>query len=493
MNEAYAINLTNFVATPQGVGVREGYRNYATGITGYVETLMPYVGVGNFPNKLFAAAGSRIYDATNPGAATQLLTGLLSAQWSHTGFSIPGGNYLVICNGQDSPRHWNGSAWVTWAQVTTPSAPGQISGYDPVKFESVITHQRRLWFVEKNTTTAWYLPVNSMGGAAVSFNFGPHFSRGGRLVALASWSMTGGTGMQNMLAAVSSTGDLVIYEGTDPADSTKWSIKGSWRLGAPVGNRCFLQFGGETLYLSQDGLMPLSKYMQTTTTESALTDTIRDTISRLTSSQQGLPGFQVHDYLARNLLILNVPQINPDQNFQFIYNTITGGWSAFTGWPAQCWATLGSMVFFGANGKVCQAFNGYKDNANFDGSGGDVYTATAQQAFSYFDKPGMKKRFVRAKVNLVTASGAPNVRLDCNTDFNLSAPASIGSATPSSAAVWGQAIWGVAEWSGGLQNYNAWQTLGAIGYAGSIVLAVAVQAETLWVSTEWEIEPGGSR
>ncbi|MCL6482640.1 MAG: hypothetical protein I4O49_00450 [Janthinobacterium lividum] len=233
--------------------------------------------------------------------------------------------------------------------------------------------------------------------------------------------------------------------------------------------------------------------MQQTTNEAALTDSIRPTLATLTNTQRGLPGFQIHDYLARNLLILNVPQINPDSNIQFIYNTITGGWSLFTGWPAQCWATLGDSVYFGNRGSVSVGFVGYKDAAETDGQGGNTYTATAQQAFSYFEKPGIKKRFVRAKVNLLSASGRPNVRLACRVDWATDAPQNVGSATAADAATWGSSIFGASEWSGaGLVNSNDWQTLGPIGYAGSLVIAVSVLSETVWLSTEWELEPGGS-
>ncbi|MCA1859312.1 hypothetical protein LE191_04205 [Janthinobacterium sp. HSC-3S05] len=494
MQQQYAINLTNFLSTPQGVSVREGYRDYATGIEGYVNTLMPYNAVPPASDKLFAAAGTRIYNATQIGPASESITGLLSSQWSHINFTGTAGHYLIACNGVDAPRHWNGSNWVTWTYNASPTTPGQIGGIsDPVRFESVISHQKRLWFVEKNSTVAWYLPINSIGGAAISFDFGALFPRGGTLTALTSWSMNGGTGMQNYLVAISSSGDTVIYDGTDPSDSTKWALKGTWRLGAPVGNRCFLAFGGDTLLLSQDGLMPLSKYMQQTTNEAALTDSIRPTLATLTNTQRGLPGFQIHDYLARNLLILNVPQINPDSNIQFIYNTITGGWSLFTGWPAQCWATLGDSVYFGNRGSVSVGFVGYKDAAETDGQGGNTYTATAQQAFSYFEKPGIKKRFVRAKVNLLSASGRPNVRLACRVDWATDAPQNVGSATAADAATWGSSIFGASEWSGaGLVNSNDWQTLGPIGYAGSLVIAVSVLSETVWLSTEWELEPGGS-
>lgn len=490
----YAVNLTNFVATPQGVSVREGYRDYATNIDGYVNTLMPYTAVPPASDKLFAAAGSRIYDATQVGAATETVNGLLSSQWSHINFTGTAGHYLVACNGVDAPRHWNGSTWVQWMYNASPSVPGQVGGIsNPVKFQSVISHQKRLWFVEKNSTVAWYLPINSVGGIAVSFDFGALFPRGGTLTALTSWSMNGGTGMQNFLVAISSSGDTVIYDGTDPSDSTKWTLKGTWQLGAPVGNNCFKRYGGDTLLLSQDGLMPLSTYMQSTTTQSALTDAIRPTLASLTNTQRGLPGFQIQDYLARNLLILNVPQINPDSNIQFIYNTISGGWSLFTGWPAQCWATLGDTVYFGNKNSVSVAFVGYKDAADTQGQGGNNYIASGQQAFSYFEKPGIKKRFVRAKVNLLSASGKPIVQLACRVDWSTAPPQNLGSATGTTASTWGSGIFGADKWSGaGLVNSNDWQTLGAIGYAGSLSIALSVQSETTWLSTEWELEPGGS-
>jgi hypothetical protein len=505
MGIQYAVNLTNFIATAQGVGVREGYRAYATGIEGYVDTLMPYSAVPPLSSKLFAAAGSRIYDATNIGPAVELATGLSSSQWSHINFTGAAGHYLVLCNGVDLPRHWNGTSWVVWSNVGAGSAaaPGQVEPSSAntgsmvanlSRLDNVISHQKRLWFVERNSTRAVYMPINSMGGSASFFDFGAHFPRGGTLAALASWSMNGGTGMQNFLVAISSNGDAVIYDGTDPSDSTKWSLKGTWRLGAPVGNRCFMQYGGDMLLLSQDGLMPLSTYMQQTTTESALTDTIRPTIAALTSSQHGLSGFQLHDYLARNLLILNIPQINPDANVQFLYNTITGGWSLITGWPAQCWATLGEQIYFGNRGSVSLAFVGYRDNVEVDGTGGNTYTATAQQAFSYFDKPGVKKRFTRAKVNLMSASGKPNVRIGCSVDFATSQPKNIGSASTTSSSIWGNGRFGSAQWSGaGLVSSNDWQTLGPIGYAGSLTIELTALSETIWLSTEWELEPGGSR
>ncbi|WP_445940439.1 hypothetical protein, partial [Pseudomonas sp.] len=300
-------------------------------------------------------------------------------------FAAAAGQFLICANGVDEVMHWNGSSWVTWSTAVTPSAPGEISGVSPDQLDQVISHQRRLWFVQPSTSLAWYSPVNSVGGALVSFDFGPLFPRGGTLFALGSWTVNNANGPQNRLVAISSVGDAVIYEGTDPADSTKWSLVGTWRLPAPVGKRCFKNKAGDLLYNCSAGVVPLTQFLQTTDLTSAISDNIRDAIASVALTNGSLDGWQIHDYLAKNIIIVNVPQIDPNSNFQFVLNTNTGGWSVFTGWPAQCWESIGNETYFGAYEKVMWAFQGYKDNALYDGTGGDVYSSLVATAFNYFE------------------------------------------------------------------------------------------------------------
>jgi hypothetical protein len=492
MDPLCAVNFTNWIATPQGASVREGYRNYVTGLTGYVESLLPYNGQGAGSDKMFACANNGIYNVTTNGVAgAPLVTGLTNNKWTHASMAGTSSTYLVIANGVDNVRHYDGTTWTTWTTVATPSAPGQTSGVLLSSLRNPITHQKRFWFVQANSSKAYYFPVSGIGGAATAFDFGPAFPRGGTLTALASWSQDAGQGINNFLVAVSSEGDLVIYNGTDPSNAATFSISSTWRLGAPTTDACFFQFGGDQLYLSKDGLQPLSKYMQSSLTTFALTDAISPTISELSVSQSGLYGFQLHDVLSKNLLILNVPQIDPTQNVQLIFNTITKGWSLFTGWPAQCWATLNGDTYFGGLGKVCLAFSGYRDNANYNGSDGTTYIASCQQAANYFEKTSVLKRFTTARINLITLIGSPSLLLTVNTDFNTSAPASISAAVPPTSSLWGIATWGSSTWSAGLQNYNAWQTVSGVGYSGSIALAISVLGETVWVSTDWIYETGG--
>jgi hypothetical protein len=62
-----AVTLTNWWPGTNSVVLRYGYTQFATGITGQVESVIAYSGVT--ANKLFAAATTKIYNVTAGGAA----------------------------------------------------------------------------------------------------------------------------------------------------------------------------------------------------------------------------------------------------------------------------------------------------------------------------------------------------------------------------------------------------------------------------------------
>lgn len=498
MDETYAISAINFIASPQGLSARQGWKKWATGITGLVSSLFVYKGQGGMPDKMFACAGTGIWDVTPSTAApTQVVSGLQNADWEHVSMTTNGGNYLVACNGVDTARFYNGTTWNQFTLAATPNAPGQIKTGGTMtnlnNWKQVIGHQRRLWIVQDNSTTAFYLPIDSMGGDAVAFDFGPVFPRGGRLKALASWGLNTGVGIQNYLVAVSTEGDVAIYSGNNPATATTWALTGTWQLGQPVGMRCFNAYAGDLLYLSQDGLQPLSLYLRSQQTDdsTSLTLLVQNDITSFVQAFSSLKGFEMRSYPGQNLLILNVPQINANQNFQYVYNTITKGWTIFQGWPAQCWTLFNNKLYFGYDGGVGQAFSGYLDATEVDGKGGNSYTATAQQAYSYMGAPSIIKRFQMAKPYLVTSVAAPLVKVGCNVNFSLDPPRGSAALQSTTGSVWDNGMWDIAIWSNGANTYSNWQGLGQVGTTVSLVVSIPVTDSTLWVSTDWVFQAGG--
>lgn len=490
-----AITLDNFICRPYGCETRKGSQKYVTGIASPVETLMAYNAPLPANDKMFGCAGSMIYDCTSQTATpAAVVTGLSNAQWESTNFTTAGGQFLVACNGSDAVRMYNGSTWVTWTQVGTDlaSSPGQIENVNPSTFSNVCVHQQRLWFVQKSGTAAWYLPLGSVGGKAKKFDFGPFLKRGGNIVALASWTVDAGTGMDDKLVAVTSEGDVLIYEGADPDVSASWGLAGVWQLGTPIGKRCLMKFGGDVLYLSSDGLMPVSLYLQSDRLNQtqAITTRIQQTISDATAVSGSVNGWHSIVHPVENLVILNVPQLDPTQTYQLVYNTVTDGWSSFSGWNAYCFAMQRDTMFFGTKNGVNRAFVGWTDSADFNGLNGTTYRATAQQAYNYFEKPGQKKQYKMVRVT-ATSSVTPRISVGINTDFEIGVKTS-GIATYSAPqTIWNGATWGTSRWSPAQQAVKSWQAVQGVGYAASLTVSIDVVSKTTWAATDWLLEVGG--
>jgi hypothetical protein len=92
---------------------------------------------------------------------------------------------------------------------------------------NVASYKSRLWFVEKDSTKAWYLGVSSISGAATSLELGDKFRRGGKLLLIGAISRDAGNGAQDVICFVSSKGEIVIFQGSDPADANNWSQVGA--------------------------------------------------------------------------------------------------------------------------------------------------------------------------------------------------------------------------------------------------------------------------
>jgi len=491
MDVSYAITCTNLNATPQGLTGRRGSIKTAIGLTGRGSSWMGYKGQTKADDRNFCAAGTSIYDVTtsvsNP---TPVVTGLLSPYFESVTMTTNGGNYLVACNGEDTARFYSpSSGWSSFSFATTPTAPGQIkTGSIPSlsDWSQVMTHQRRIWIVRKNSTQAFYMPIDSMGGEAFGFDFGPSFPRGGSLRALASWSTDNSTGINNMLVAVSSAGDVALYQGKNPADATTWSLMGVWQLAEPLGIRCLTQFQGDVLYLCKEGLKPLSLYMKANRNDDSVSFSllIDKEITAQARSVGSLRGWEVMPYAGSNMLILNVPAANPDQNTQFVYNTIMHAWSRWDGVPAQSWCVFNDELFFGSNGFVAKADVGHKDLVNFDGTGGTRYIGRAQQAFYNFGTPGLKKKYIRARPNIVSTTTQLEVKLSFNVEYDLSPPMNSAASSYPNGNTWDSGKWDQATWADGANTINIGQGIRGVGTCGSVAIAFPVNDDIMWVGTD---------
>lgn len=92
------------------------------------------------------------------------------------------------------------------------TVPGGLSTAD---FSYVWAYKQRLFFTQKDSLNAWYLPVDQIGGTAVELPLGGVFGRGGSLVFGATWSLDSGAsgGLSEQWVVVTTEGEVAVYQG----------------------------------------------------------------------------------------------------------------------------------------------------------------------------------------------------------------------------------------------------------------------------------------
>jgi len=480
MGKQDAVILDNFVPKNTEVVLRAGSSNHVTGITGMVETLAVYAkSVGT--HSMFAAAGTSIYDATAPGAVgAAVQTGLTNARWQSTNFATAGGKFLYMVNGVDKPRLYDGTTWTAIDGVSTPA----ITGVTTTLLSHVNVYQRRLWFTEKDSMRVWYLPVVSIGGAAQSFDLSSLFGAGGYLVAMATISADSGTGMDDFAVFISSEGEIAVYKGIDPSSAATWYLVGVFSVGAPVGRRCFAQYGADALIISKDGVLPLSKALLSarTNTSIAISDKIQQAMSEATSLFGSLFGWEITVYPEENLVILNVPTSATTSN-QFVMYALNGSWCRFTGWNSSTFARMGNALYMGVNGKVMRAYSGTSD-------AGSNIAGEALASFQYHGGMSLK-RYTLARPIIATESANVGLVLGLNLDFDQTPPIGSPSVTSSTSATWDSGTWDSGTWGGSFTISKGWQSVGGVGYCAALHIKAASMSSGLkWQSTDYIFERG---
>ena len=475
MDAMDAVEMINFFPTPTAVTLRKGYKKRATNITGTVETLMNYAGPSS--QQLFAFAGTQIYDVSGTGNGTVVKTGLSNAKWQFVNITTAGGHYAIACNGVDTPLVYDGT---TWSNIS-------ITGVTSSTLVNVNLFKNRLYFTQKDTLSVWYLPVNSIGGAANQLDFGSIARSGGYLQAMGTWTLDAGQGVDDNAVFVTNMGEILVYVGTDPASATTWALRGVWQLGQTFNRKCFFKWSGDLLLLTQDGLVPLAAALQSSRLDPRvnLTDKIFFAVSQAATEYYDNFGWQINYFASENMLILNIPVQGGSE--QYVMHSITKSWARFTDINASCWEVSGKIgMYFGGDGYVGEFYGDLSD-------GGNNINASVQQAYSYFDSKGQQKRFTMVRPIFLTGNGLPTISAGINVDFETTNETGSLAFNPAVLGVgkWDQYNWDQANWGGKLIISKVWQSVTGIGYAAGLQLTTASQKiEVQWTSTDFVMEMG---
>lgn len=469
-----AFVLENYFPTSTDIRMRRGSETFATVGNGLLDVFSLFSYVNGNNAKLFAATSSGLFDISTGGNVASPAVGALnSPYWSTIQFATPGGVFLRAVNGVDEPLVFDGATW--------SNAPA-ITGVDAHTLSYAWVHQRRLFFIKANSLSAYYLPADSIGGAAVELPLGGVFPRGGSLLFGTGWSLETGAGLSEQCVFVTTEGEAAIFQGTNPSVATSWTKVGVYRIGKPLGARAHIRAGGDLVIATDIGFVPLSQAIQrdySALSPSAVSYPIEQAWNEAVAARS-LQAWSCEVWPTKQMVLVALPTASGEPPQMFAGNARTGAWGLYTGWNGKCLQLFGDRMFFGSSGgRIIEAEVTGSDN-------GVPYTSVCVPLFDSFKAPASLKTSLLMRAVL---KGRLEIipQLSLQADYNVALPAppapavAAATADPSVIVVndaWGSAIWGVSFWgvaqrvvggnaqhSGALLTFQRWQPVGGSGQA----------------------------
>jgi hypothetical protein len=497
MGEQFCIQLINWVPGNAALQARQGYREWVTNLGAPVKTIMHYNAMSGDYNT-FAATDNGIYDVTASTAAPVIMHPVTDGHFNSVMFGNVAFQYLVAVGGGSSPSiFYDGTSWKDFIQSATPTNPGEIDGVDPSKFSQVQVFKRRLWFVEQDSMTAWYLPIDATSGVAKPFYFASVFKRGGKLLYIVNWSVDGGDGQDDKLVFVSNLGEVAVYQGTDPDNADAWALVAVFYASAPLGDRAFSEIGGDVLMATTYGIVPLTKtlsgMMSQTPSEQAVSKRISRTLNRIV--QQGIyqRNWEMINFPMLQASVVIIPAVGDNPALQFVMNSLTGAWTKLD-LPINTGRVARDGFYFGTvDGRVClYGGENYLDDVKIDGSGGEPVICYLFSAYNYMGDPTSLKHWKLIRP-LFQSDQPPSYLLTLNVDYDTAALA--GNPAPPAEEqtdpIWDVAIWDQAFWSSSFTTFRPWVGVSALGFCCALLLKVATNDATTLVAIEYVFEKGG--
>jgi hypothetical protein len=527
-----AVTLTNLYPTPTDVILRRGYSKYSIGITGQVNTLMNYAGANT--QKLFAAAGTSIYDCSTATASVAYT--VTNDKLQYVNISNAGGNFMVACNGVDPTLIYNGTSWIKMATTTTAAT---------------ITSITRVGTLATMTTTT---PHGLVTGNQITISGALPTAFNGTYVV----TVTGASTLTYVMASTPANDATVVgtyvvnfgVTGVNPNTfvnvnlfknrlyfTQKDTLK-VWYL--PVN-----ALGGAASQLDFGGIARNGGFLQGMATWTIDAGQGADDYAVFVTNMGevivyngtnpddavtwALKGVWQLGYVfsrrcfykwSGDLLLLTQdglvplasalqssrldPKVNITDKIFFAISQAADIYSNEFGWQVIYYAKPNMLIinipsplgveqycmhtiskawcnFTGINAKCFELHN---DDIYFGGSGfvgkffdtnadnGAQISATCQQAYSYFDTPGQQKRFTMVRPTFLVDVGAPGIYCGINTDFQTQN--NLGKVTfqpfVSTTGIWDAARWDNDVFAGNLVISRQWQGVTGLGYSGGINL-----------------------
>lgn len=478
MAEDDAVFSDNFFPGFGKVSLRSGSSSYATGLGADVFTIAEF-NAGAL-RKLIAGANGKLWNISSAGAGVSLKTGFTGNKWQWGQFDdASGGARMGLVNGVDAPQIFNGTA-VTAMTVS-------CTGLTTTTLLGINIYKNRSYFWDGVSQDFYYSATNALGGTLTKFPLGRVSGFGGNLLAMGTMTVDGGDGVNDLACFFMTSGDVVIYNGSNPGDTSDWYLIGIFRIGAPLSVRGIMKAGKDLVVMTKDGYVALSKVLGSARSQpkDAISDKIRGAVSEAAQQYSANYGWQAIHYPRGTMALFNVPLSTGEFN-QHVVNTTTGAWCRFKGLNARSMGLYNDRLYIGLSGTVFLADTGYAD-------GSTAISGDCQTAWTYFKRRNQQKRLTMAKI-LGNATGIIPYTIAIGADFKDPTNTIVGTTglSGSGSGLWDSSDWDTTSWPSENLVFDAWGSAGAIGLNFSTRLRVASSANGMnWFSSAYAFEPGG--
>lgn len=476
MKQGDAIRLRNWYPTTTDCVIRGGMADHATGLTGTAKSIHVYNAM-NGTNKKFTATDSGIYDTSSAGAVGASVATSTNGYWNSLNFGDGTTKWLILVNGTDKPEYYSGAAWTAVDAVSTPA----LTGLTSTSIVNVFEHKGRLHFIEKDSMSFWYLAAGAAGGALSKFDLSSFASKGGYLIAGGTWSRDSGDGVDDLACYLTSEGQVIVYQGTNPSAANTWALVGAYDLPKPIGKKPLVKVGGDLVVVTQTGAFPLSAVLtadnKPVDKPLALTNRIDGAFNLAARSYGANQGWEGVFYPAQSALIFNIPTVSNVSAAQYVMNTITKAWCEFDSWQASCFAVFNGELYFGTGTEVKKAWTGTSDD-------GTNIVADGKEAFSKHGSDDPKELVLYRPI--LQVNGSLSYLTGCDVDFTDKNIAGQASFAVINSAQWDVDDWDtglfassldvVRQWSSPQDNYGTW-------FAGKLKISTS-SLEVHWVSND---------
>lgn len=498
-----AIVLTNLIARPYGVELRKGWQYHTDTLGGSVKTLLAHTPLSDpIDRTLFAAVSTGdVYDVTTrnaPVLSINIADQDDPGHVSYTNFVTEGDAFLcAVFPGAGYYIYSVAGGWVNIpvgvAALQLEFPPGDTT--TPAEFSYITSWKNRLFFVKRETGRAYFLPVGQIAGLLEVFDFGPMFTRGGYLDIITTWTMDGGDGIDDRMVIIGSGGDLLIYAGTDPSDSSLFNMIGRWYVGVPpTGKRYFSVYGGDIVIVTTRGLVFLSELLQfggKFQDFSTSSGKVNQRLSALVAASLEDQYWEVRYLLKEQIVLINMPTVPGLTDNQIVFDVNATAFSMFDNAEMFCTEVFGGELFFGMEtGETAQGLIGDNDGQTVADVRGEDLEGEVQTAWQPNGDGSVLKRYLLVQPFFIS-SAPPSVKIQINTDWRTSGVVGAPDFVEPDQSVWDTALWDIATWQGGANSYKAWAGCHGLGYYASLRMKIRAEPGTVFTNYVLVAEVGG--